>query len=125
MNIIKVGICGDLPYLILKIGFDAVTKRHVGGLSFPINTEWFCGYVGVPPKSALYGVEWNDDKLIDVEVHGGVTFGGTLDLPDPRFRGVWWIGFDCNHYMDRGNPKDADYAEAECRSLAAQLSRLL
>jgi hypothetical protein len=66
-------------------------------------TGALCGYVGVPPGHPLHGREY---AAIDVDVHGGLTFGGACSghichvakpgEPDD----VWWFGFDCGHGFD-------------------------
>lgn len=71
-------------------------------------------------------------------VHGGITYATDHPPLFPR-DGHWWFGFDCSHYQDL-SPKDIieahlendhwrpgayrtmEYALAEARSLASQLS---
>lgn len=90
----------------------------------------WCGYVGVPKGHPAFGADYGD---IDVSVHGGLTFAGTMDA-DPE--GLWWLGFDCAHLGDLvpghlryGEPgvdevyRDLDYVIQECAELAGQLSR--
>ena len=58
----------------------------------------WCGYVSVPEGHPAYGKDYHS---VDANVHGGLTFAGTRELP--RFESAptdWWLGFDCNHYMD-------------------------
>lgn len=69
-----------------------------------------CGYVGVQPGHPWYGKDY--DEVPAVEVHGGLTFSdfcqeGAEDdprichAPEPgRPAKVWWLGFDCAHFMD-------------------------
>lgn len=59
-----------------------------------------CGYVGVPKGHELYGMDYDDVyNKIDADVHGGLTYaGGSSDYPVES--DLWWIGFDCAHYMD-------------------------
>lgn len=60
-----------------------------------------CGYVGVSPYHPLHGVYYADLSLY---AHGGLTFSGCYDLEELTDQGVpadvWWVGFDCGHYMD-------------------------
>lgn len=64
-----------------------------------------CGYVGVPPGHPWHGKDYSD---CDVSIHGGLTFGqGCMEdgpvchVPrDGESPEVWWLGFDCAHYMD-------------------------
>lgn len=81
---------------------DCLVKRGPAG-------QW-CGYVGVPPGHPWHGRDYSD---VDVEVHGGLTYSdlcqeGDVDtepaichVPEPgRPADVWWLGFDCAHFMD-------------------------
>lgn len=65
-----------------------------------------CGYVGIPKGSMHYGKHYND---IPIDCHGGVTYSenylisvsltGDKDA-DAKLSGLWWIGFDCAHWLD-------------------------
>ena len=79
----------------IHAGFSCfILRNHTG--------NW-CGYVGVPRGHQAYGL---DDSLIDMDVHGGLTYSGRCNgeichtpqegMPDD----VWWLGFDTAHYMD-------------------------
>jgi hypothetical protein len=52
----------------------------------------------------------------DVDVHGGVTFGGEL----PEVEGIW-VGFDMAHINDENIPDPEKYCEEECEKLANQM----
>lgn len=81
---------------------DCLAKRGPTG-------AW-CGYVGVPPGHPWHGKDYDD--LYDIQVHGGLTYANSCDeeiedgwgichIPEPgRPADVWWLGFDCAHYMD-------------------------
>lgn len=67
------------------------------------------GYVGVPPESALYELEYNGeegevDMLNDIDhlihVHGGLTFSGTLSENIIGGMNPYYFGFDCAHLGD-------------------------
>lgn len=109
----------------------------------------WCGYVGLPPGHRLHGRRYDDDELLDVSVHGGLTFAdrcmeglpageGVCHVPLPgRPDDVWWLGFDCGHYTDvvpamvsrmpsgLRNPhatyRTLDYVRRETTRLAEQL----
>lgn len=49
----------------------------------------WCGYVSVPDDHPLRHVGYHDDKMPDLDVHGGITFSDE-----------GWFGFDCNHTFD-------------------------
>ncbi|HYJ33795.1 MAG TPA: hypothetical protein VE326_11300 [Candidatus Binatia bacterium] len=82
-------------------GLDClIVRNHFGAL---------CGYVGVPPSHPWHGKDYDD---VDAFAHGGLTFAGACQegaedgpgichVPEPgRPADVWWLGFDCGHYMD-------------------------
>jgi hypothetical protein len=83
-------------------GFDALIVRNMMGA--------LCGYVGVPPTHPLYGKDYDDQVLENVDVHGGLTYAnpcmkddpdGVCHVPEPgRPDDVWWFGFDCAHAWD-------------------------
>lgn len=130
---------------------DAATGLDCLAVRGPMSC--WCGYVGVPPGHRFYGVDY---ETPDVDVHGGLTFAdrcmedtlegeGVCHIPEPgRPADVWWLGFDCGHFMDlvpRMNAtlrdigherlpappgfedvyRDLDYVRAETVRLAAQL----
>jgi hypothetical protein len=89
------------------------------------------GYCGVPKGHRYYGIEYDDDALVHIVVHGGLTFsgGGTHGI----FGYFWWFGFDCLHAgdlipnsiyppMSHAVYRDMAYVQAETLKLAAQLS---
>ena len=109
-----------------QAGYEAEVVAHPAGHR--------CGYVTVPAGHPCGGKDYND---IDVEVHGGLTYGiGTT------------FGFDCAHYNDKrdesimsdefkkiyggflypieevGEVRTLEYCIAECERLAAQLKEL-
>jgi hypothetical protein len=82
-------------------------------------TGSLCGYVGVPPGHPAWGMHYDD--LPQVEVHGGLTYGGIwselndrarrIGMPPEEgsfadhwtlnFAGHWALGYDCAHYGDK------------------------
>lgn len=107
-----------------------------------------CGYVGVPETHPLFGKDWGD---VDVDVHGGLTYAEPSGDGYPKGVAypTWWFGFDCAHSWDapdmdalekflptaqfkrvsqwahaysESEVRSQAYVEAECRSLADQLS---
>lgn len=57
------------------------------------------GYAGIPGCHPWFGKGWQD--LGWIAVHGGVTFGGRIELEQvPTTRDLWWVGFDCGHGFD-------------------------
>lgn len=122
-------------------GLDCLAVRNRSG-------NW-CGYVGLPPGHPMHGQSADES---DFEVHGGITFNGSLcdedaeeghgicHVPFPgRPAAVWWIGFDCGHFMDlspaylelgedmrytleRLTYRTLAYVRGECADLAKQLA---
>lgn len=86
---------GDREEWKTRAGFPGLIVRNRMG-------SW-CGYVAVPPGHPYYGRGYDD---VDVEVHGGLTyaakcFGHICHVPEPgEPDDVWWLGFDCGHWMD-------------------------
>lgn len=107
----------------------------------------WCGYVGVDPTHPAHGKDYVD---VDVDVHGGLTYaehcqdGGPIcHVPksgEPEH--LYWLGFDCAHYMDYlpehdsdgargawcgapgGSYRDINYARHQTRHLARQLAEM-
>lgn len=96
----------------------------------------WCGYVAVSPDHPAHGKKYNS---IDVEVHGGLTYG-RFDPWRDSFVGaaeeskLYWLGFDCNHlydmnfygvtfsdFGDHRTYRTFSYALEETRNLARQL----
>lgn len=109
-----------------------------------------CGYVGVSPDHPAHGKGYDSDPVIDIEVHGGLTFAKGCGHGDDPAKGichipgdgdadhVWWFGFDCAHGWDISPAYDSyggwkqegaqyrgqAYVEAQVRLLAGQLADL-
>jgi hypothetical protein len=132
-----------VEWIDAQTGLDClILRNHYGAL---------CGYVGVPRSNPNYGKGYDE---VDVNVHGGPTYaaacmddGPVCHTPAPGREGdLWWIGFDCSHFMDKTPGMDAllsnlnaqhadlaefharevyrdvDYVVAECAGLARQLA---
>jgi hypothetical protein len=74
----------------------------------------WCGYVGVPEGHPAYGRDYDD---VTADVHGGLSYAGRCQDSEQNGRQltaichqaqpgrpehVWWVGFDCMHFMDYG-----------------------
>ncbi len=78
-------------------GYECMLVRNM-------HTLIWCGYVGVEPGHPAYGKKYDQ---VDVSVHGGLTYADACDdgfichtVPPGGEDNVWWLGFDCAHYMD-------------------------
>ena len=110
-----------------------------------------CGYVGIMRDHSLYGVDYNDDKFNNIDVHGGLTFSDKCNQHDCESKGichvvedgeddnVWWLGFDCAHCKDycpyqifkydkiipeNYMYRNIHYVKNEIKNLARQLSEM-
>lgn len=60
-----------------------------------------CGYVGITKEHPYYGRRYNTKEMMNLGVHGGLTFTGKLDMTDVKHSDKhWWLGFDCAHAFD-------------------------
>ena len=101
-----------------ETGLDCLAVRN------PHAGNW-CGYVGVPPGHPWHGKDYGDvhDADPEIDVHGGLTFAGACQdgaedgpgichVPEPgRPAHVWWLGFDCAHWLDLSPTSHARIAE--------------
>lgn len=81
---------------------------------------WGNGYVLIPEGHPYYNTDYDD---IDVNIHGGLTFGKIIDDEmiekwnelSPEDKGYYMIGFDTAHLGDSLDnwPKERVQAEAE------------
>lgn len=95
----------------------------------PTSGHW-CGYLGVPPGHPWHGQDYVD---VAVEVHGGLTFAQAsmeddrpqrervCHVPQPgEPADVWWLGFDCAHFMDRRPGEDVRYGRMRLSDLTRE-----
>jgi len=92
-------------------GLDCLIVRGPSGA--------LCGYVGVPESHKYFDADYAD---VDVEAHGGLTFGDRCRPHDEgEHKGichieegaanktVFWLGFDCAHSWDLVPGLSRDY----------------
>lgn len=64
----------------------------------------YCGYVALPSLHPLYGAKLEDERIYELDVHGGVTYSDILNLAaDDESHALdtaWCIGFDTAHMSD-------------------------
>jgi hypothetical protein len=108
--------------------------KYIPGFSFEFG--WGNGYVLLPKFHPFYGVDYDD---IDVNIHGGLTFGqkfdggyflewvegveidGDITLDNFNdFDGYWIIGFDTSHYGDNSYICSKSYVLNETNDLLDQ-----
>lgn len=120
-----------------------------------VRNRWgaLCGYVGVPNNHRFYEIDYHNvvaENGDHPRVHGGLTFASKCSegpenetichVPEAgESDDVWWLGFDCGHFMDtmpgmmrldlelgvsslnHGTYKPLRYVQSECVNLAAWL----
>lgn len=96
---------------------DRLEWRHAGLPCLIVRNRSgaLCGYVGLPPGHRMHGVDYGDIRIGDEypDVHGGLTYtnacqGVICHVPrEGEPAEVWWLGFDCAHYMDLAPGSDA------------------
>lgn len=105
---------------VTAVGLRAAAVRHD-------QLGHWCGYVAVPQIYKDCGNDYND---LDIDVHGGLTYGRDC-LPMAPPDGVnYWYGFDCSHAGDitpytpiqqpNATYKDINFVTAECEYMAQQ-----
>ena len=108
-----------------------------------------CGYVGVSEGHPFFKRDYDEvHSMTDIEIHGGLTYAdfcregdettNVCHVPAPgEPERVWWLGFDCVHYMDLapahgasssfrfpGNSyRDMDYVTDQVERLARQFKK--
>lgn len=119
-----------LKFIDGDTGYKCYIMRHP-------ELKHLCGYVELPKEHKLYG-ETNVDNefLLNLDVHGGVTYAGRREFKQQNNTADYVVGFDCGHagdlapYLYNRNPligesyKDIKYVTNECQKLAKQLKKL-
>lgn len=90
-----------------------------------------CGYVQLGDSHPWHGKNKKDKEIADIDVHGGITYGGhhLLITNSKSISHVWWLGFDAGHNgldnfpfigCDNGTYKNIAFMKAECEKLVRQ-----
>lgn len=118
-----------------KVIKDWTTASGLRAVILLVRGSHHCGYVELPEH--LGKPDYDESPIMELNVHGGVTYAGDLDEMD----GKYVVGYDCAHYGDlmkcpeelkgtsmehsfmysEGIWRDVDYCTNECESLANQL----
>ncbi|MBR5304873.1 MAG: hypothetical protein IKU37_08635 [Candidatus Gastranaerophilales bacterium] len=56
-----------------------------------------CCYVSIRPEIAIYKVDYDNDKMFQIDCHGGLSYSNFRDFGDGK---KWYIGWDYNHVND-------------------------
>lgn len=105
-------------------GYVIVVKKYYTNSMIPFYPDmnhyntWYCGYAKIPENHVAYGEDYEEFGVC-IDVHGGLTFSGTLRDVDGYF-----FGFDCAHYDDDPSIQDEEYTLNECKKLVDQLIEL-
>ena len=90
-------IAVESPDSVLETGFElgyewVIVYNYMG---------YRCGYVKVSQDHHLYGKNYFDDEILDLDVHGGITFAEADAACEALGEdNGWWLGFDCAHAGD-------------------------
>lgn len=90
---------------------------------------WGNGYVAIPPEHPLHGVDYADERMEFVEIHGGLTFAANSSesglskwLTKKGVPEGWWVfGFDTAHYGDNEVNCDEEFVKQQTENLKEQL----
>jgi hypothetical protein len=119
----KLALWGEGPWVNEpdRLGFEAhglacllVRNEFIGCL---------LGYVGVPRSHPLHGAGYDDERLHDVYVHGGLTYSNVHPGLSPEDE-LWWFGFDAAHAWDLA-PGLRDIHRKARAALSAQTREML
>lgn len=68
------------------------------------NILHLCGYVALPREHKFFGINYQNELICELMVHGGITSTHDYILEKnntyKKFTYLWWIGFDCAHGRD-------------------------
>ena len=83
------------------LGFDTMMFKYRGFTGIIVRHNslgTLCGYVSVPKKHPLYGLDYDTiERRWDIYSHGGLTFSSDSLMSLDK---GWYIGFDCAHAND-------------------------
>lgn len=119
-----------------KIEKDWITNAGLRAVILALPAGHRCGYVAVSPEHKYFGSSYDD---VPVDVHGGLTFSAD-NLHVINEPNLWWLGYDCAHYMDAPDPelmsddfrayndrfsrtgtiRTKEFCELQCENLARQ-----
>lgn len=121
-----------------KVIKDWTTKSGLRAVILLVRGSHHCGYVELPER--LGKPDYDEGPIMELNVHGGVTYAGNL----PEMDNKYVVGYDCAHYgdymkcpeelkgtdmeklwaFDNGVWRDEEFCTNECESLAKQISEI-
>ena len=94
------------PKMEPKIVVTWTTKSGLPAMIVLMPRGFHCGYVGVDTDHPVFGKDYDDELLDNIEVHGGLTYAG--DVPQTSKSRFWAFGYDCAHVGDAISPANED-----------------
>lgn len=121
-----------------KVIKDWTTQAGLRAVVLLVRGSHHCGYVELPERLGEPG--YDESPIMELNVHGGVTYAGNLLEMDNKYV----VGYDCAHYgdymkcpeelkgtdmeklwaFDDGVWRDEEFCTNECESLAKQISEI-
>lgn len=121
-----------------KVIKDWTTESGLRAVILLVRGSHHCGYVELPEHLGKPG--YDESPIMELNVHGGVTYAGNLTEMDNKYV----VGYDCAHYgdymkcpeelkgtnmeklwaFDDGIWRDEEYCTNECEELAKQISEI-
>lgn len=121
-----------------KVIKDWTTQAGLRAVILLVRGSHHCGYVELPEHLGESG--YDESPIVELNVHGGVTYAGNL----PEMDNKYVVGYDCAHYGDlmkcpeelkgtsmehsfmysEGIWRDEEFCTNECEELAKQLAAL-
>lgn len=121
-----------------KVIKDWTTKSGLRAVILLVRGSHHCGYVELPER--LGKPDYDESPIMELNVHGGVTYAGNLPEMDDKYV----VGYDCAHYgdymkcpeelkgtdmeklwaFDDGVWRDEEFCTNECEKLAQQISEI-
>lgn len=101
-------------------GYDCEIRKIGFGFDIGISdmcSEWHCGYITILKNHKCLN-NITDYQEIDIECHGGITFGENIN--DKEYK----LGFDCNHGGDSMDYWDISKVTNEIKSICDQLKTI-
>ena len=93
-----------------------------------ITCGWGNGYVALPKKHPLYGVDYEELSEFGIYAHGGITYSECAKylkhVPDDIQDDDWLVGFDTCHAGDTLDNWDMKHVRAETLGLKKDLESI-